>query len=78
MSFWFLTHTNSYQNLKIKMLPWLRPWPANLRGQLFWLTQTQRHVELFPSGPSIQTQALRGRGCHAHGLPHAAHGPKGG
>ena len=41
-------------------------------------SDTQRHVVLFPSGPSIQTQALCGRGSHAHGLPHAAQGSKGG
>lgn len=23
------------------MLLWLRPWPANLRAQLFWPTQTE-------------------------------------
>jgi hypothetical protein len=57
------------------MLPWLRPWPVHLRVQLFGPTQTQRHVELFPSGSLIHTHRPYDRGCHAWTAPMR---PKGG
>lgn len=58
------------------MLPWLRPWPANLRAQCFGPTQTQRHAEPFPSGPSVQTQALCVGEAATHELPQG--GPRAG
>ena len=43
-------HIQKVIKIRIKMLLWLRSWPASLHAELFWPTQTQRHVELFPSG----------------------------
>lgn len=43
MSFWFSTHTKLSKS-QIKMLWWLRPWPATLRAQLLRSAQTPRHA----------------------------------
>lgn len=48
----------------MKMLTWLRPWPATLRAQLFWPLQTWRPMKLLPSGPESKPC-----GEAAHGLP---------
>lgn len=48
---------NTYKQLsksEIKMLPWLRPWPANLRVQLSGHHGAGLAMELFPSSPQSE------------------------
>lgn len=47
------------------MLPWLRPWPANLCAQLLWPTQTQARGAFSFWPLNWNSQALCGRGGHA-------------